>query len=169
MSSGLLRHHFGSKDGLRDACDEFALARMAAIRTQMTMRGGMADAGFVATMHPESVLLQRYLVRSMMDGSAAATVMFERLVEVGEEWLAAQPIRSKDSRAYATALVAMQMGLFLMRDQISRVLDFDIEVPANQARLLRATVEIFAQPLLDATQADQAYAALDLLATPEEA
>jgi len=168
VSSGLLRHHFGSKDGLRDACDEFALARMTIIRTQMTARGGMADASFVASMHPESVLLQRYLVRSMMDGSAAATVMFERLVEAGEEWLADQPIESRDPRSYATALVALQMGLFLMRDQISRVLDLDLDVPAHNARLLRATVEIFAQPLLDATQADQAYAALDRLATPEE-
>jgi AcrR family transcriptional regulator len=168
VSSGLLRHHFGSKDGLRDACDEFALARMATIRTQMTMRGGMADASFVASMHPESVLLQRYLVRSMMDGSAAATVMFERLVEVGEEWLAEQPIQSKDPRTYATALVAMQMGLFLMRDQISQVLGLDLDEPAHNARLLRASVEIFAQPLLDATQADQAYAALDRLATTEE-
>jgi AcrR family transcriptional regulator len=168
VSSGLLRHHFGSKDGLRDACDEFALSRMATIRTQLMNRGGMADASLVATTHPESVLLQRYLVRSMMDGSAAAAVMFERLVEVGEEWLADQPIQSKDPRAYATALVAMQMGMFSLRDQISQVLGVDLDVPAHNARLLRAVVEIFAQPLLDATQAGQVYAALDRLATPEE-
>ncbi|MFI7539966.1 TetR/AcrR family transcriptional regulator [Actinoplanes sp. NPDC049599] len=168
VSSGLLRHHFGSKDGLRDACDEFALARMATIRTQLVARGGLADPGLVATTHPESLLLQRYLVRSMMDGSAAATVMFERLVEAGVEWFADRPIQSKDPRAYAAVLVAMQMGMFLMRDRISQVLGAELDPPAENARLLRASIEIFTQPLLDATQAEQAYAALDRLVTPEE-
>ncbi|AGZ38952.1 TetR/AcrR family transcriptional regulator [Actinoplanes friuliensis] len=168
VSSGLLRHHFGSKDGLRDACDEFALGRMTVIRTAMIARGGMADAAFVGTVHPESMLLQRYLVRSMMDGSASATAMFEKLVEVGEQWLADQPIESKDPRVYATALVAMQMGMFMMRDQMAQVLGVDLNQPANHARLLRATVEIFAQPLLDPTQADQAYVTLDRLTAAEE-
>ena len=33
VSSGLVRHHFGSKDGLRRACDEYAMAegRQAAV------------------------------------------------------------------------------------------------------------------------------------------
>ena len=98
----------------------------------------------------------------------AAEVMFERMVEAGELWLADQPIKSKDPRAYAAVLVAMKMGMFLMREQLSRVLDVDLDEPAHHARMLRASVEIFAQPLLDTTQADQAYAALDRLATPEE-
>jgi AcrR family transcriptional regulator len=168
VSSGLLRHHFGSKEGLRDACDDYAMARVATITAEMAARGGIGDTAFLGVVHPEVMLLQRYLLNSMMDGSAAANVMFERLVDAGEHWLADQPIKSRDPRAYATALVAMKMSLTLMRDQISRVLDLDLDVPANHARLIRASVEIFAQPLLDATQADQAYAALDRLATPEE-
>jgi AcrR family transcriptional regulator len=168
VSSGLLRHHFGSKEGLRDACDDFATERMATLRAQLLARGGFGDAAFVGSVHPESMLLQRYLVRSMMDGSPAAEVMFERMVEAGELWLADQPIKSKDPRAYAAVLVAMKMGMFVLREQLSRVLDVDLDEPAHHARMLRASVEIFAQPLLDADRADEAYAALDRLTVPEE-
>lgn len=167
VSSGLLRHHFGSKEGLRDACDDFATERMATLRAQMMAHGGVGDA-VLGSVHPEAMLLQRYLIRSMMDGSPTAAAMFGRMVQIGEEWLANQPIKSKDPRAYAAVLVALKMGMFLMRDQISQALDADLDVPANHARLLRASVEIFAQPLLDATQADQVYAALDRLSTAEE-
>lgn len=168
VSSGLLRHHFGSKEGLRDACDEFALERMATIHARILGRDGLADAAFIGSIHPESMLLQHYLVRSMMDGSGTAALMFERLVDLGEEWLAEQPIKSKDPRAYAAALVVMKMSTFMMREQLSQVLRLDLNVPANHARLLRAMVEIFAQPLLTSEQADQAYAALDRLTTAEE-
>src|SRR3954465_4118441 len=35
-SSGLLRHHFGSKEGLRDACDEFALSELLRVNAHFT-------------------------------------------------------------------------------------------------------------------------------------
>jgi TetR/AcrR family transcriptional regulator, regulator of cefoperazone and chloramphenicol sensitivity len=161
VSSGLLRHHFGSKEGLRDACDEFAVARLAALREQMLRGGGPADQAVLGTMHPEAMRLQSYLVRSMMDGSPAAEVMFERMVQAGEDWLCGTPIRTTDPRAYSAVLVAMQMGMFLMREQIGRALDADVLAPAGHIRLLRAAVEIFGQPLLTPEQSDQVAEVLD--------
>jgi AcrR family transcriptional regulator len=167
VSSGLLRHHFGSKEGLREACDEFALERMAAIRAKMLQGGGLSDLAFVGSAQPEAMLLQRYLVRSTVDG-AGPSAMFERFVTQGEEWLADQPFKVKDARTYVAVLCAMQMGAFLMRDQMSHVLGLDLDRPENHARVLRAMVEVFTQPLLDPEQADQAFTALDRLSTPEE-
>jgi TetR/AcrR family transcriptional regulator, regulator of cefoperazone and chloramphenicol sensitivity len=168
VSSGLLRHHFGSKEGLRDACDEFALERMAYLRGTLLSRTAAPDAAFVGAVHPESMRLQRYLMRSMMDGSPAAQMMFHKMVEVGEDWVADQKIETRDPRFYSAALVAMKMGMFLLRDQLGRVLDLDLGQPANHARLLRASMEIFSQPLVDAATADRAYEALDRLITSEE-
>ena len=167
VSSGLLRHHFGSKEGLRDACDEFALERMAYLRGTLLSRTA-ASAAFVGAVNPESMRLQLYLVRSMMDGSPAAELMFHKMVDVGEEWIADQKIETRDPRIYSAALVAMKMGMFVMRDQLGRVLDLDLDQPANHARLLRASMEIFSQPLADSVTADQAYEALDRLITSEE-
>jgi TetR/AcrR family transcriptional regulator, regulator of cefoperazone and chloramphenicol sensitivity len=167
VSSGLLRHHFGSKEGLRDACDEFALERMAYLRGTLLSRTAASDA-FAGAVNPESMRLQLYLVRSMMDGSPAAELMFHKMVDVGEEWIADQKIETRDPRIYSAALVAMKMGMFVMRDQLGRVLDLDLDRPANHARLLRASMEIFSQPLADSVTADQAYEALDRLITSEE-
>ena len=163
VSSGLLRHHFGSKEGLRDACDEFAMARLGALREQMLRGGGLADSAVLGTVHPEAMRLQAYLVRSMMDGSPAAEVMFERMVQAGEEWLQGAPVQTADPRAYSAVLVAMQMGMFLMGEQIGRALDVDVLAPAGHLRLLRAAVEIFGQPLLTPEQAGQVAKVLDRL------
>jgi AcrR family transcriptional regulator len=164
VSSGLLRHHFGSKEGLRDACDEHALARLATVREQM-LRGGMTDGAFLASIRPEAMRLQSYLVRSMMDGSRGGEAMFERMVEAGEEWLSGTGLQTEDPRAYSAVLVAMQMGMFLMGDQIGRAIGLDVSGPFSfgHARILRAAVEIFAQPLLNPEQADQLIKALDRL------
>ena len=168
VSSGLLRHHFGSKEGLRDACDEYALARMNVVREQMLRGGGLADPGFIGAIHPEAMRLQAYLVRSMQDGSPTAVAMFDRMVDIGEDWLGSTDIKSADPRAYSAVLVAMKMGMFLLSDQIGRAIGADLGVASGHSRMLRAAVEIFGQPLLTAEQTGQALDALDRLANSEE-
>jgi AcrR family transcriptional regulator len=158
VSSGLLRHHFGSKEGLRDACDEYAMARMNELREQMLAGGAKADQAIFGSVHPVAMRMQAYLVRSMVDGTTPA--LFDAMVSAGETWLAGTDIETGDPRAFSAVLVAMQMGLYLMRDQLSRVLDVDATAPAGLARLLVPAVEIFAQPLITPEQADQALKAL---------
>ena len=168
VSSGLLRHHFGSKEGLRDACDEYAMARIAVLREQMLHGGALADPTFIGAIHPEAMALQSYLIRSMQDGSPTAALMFDRMVDVGEEWLAGTDIKSADPRAYSAVLVAMKMGMFLMTDQIGRAIGADLTAPSGHSRMLLAAVEIFGQPLLTQEQADQASEALDRLTISTE-
>ena len=171
VSSGLLRHHFGSKEGLRDACDEHALARLAALRQQVFSSGQVGEEAILSAMRPEAIRLQSYLIRSMMDGSTGGRAMFLRMVEAGEDWLGAHPVRTDDVRAFSAVLVAMQMGMFLMNDQIADSLGIDMSqtrFPYGHPRILRAVVELFAQPLLTPDQADQALKALDRLTAYEE-
>ncbi|NUR49810.1 MAG: helix-turn-helix transcriptional regulator, partial [Hamadaea sp.] len=58
VSSGLLRHHFGSKEALRDACDVFAQERTDQFREEV-FAGKIADPGFLVSHSPEMRLLQR--------------------------------------------------------------------------------------------------------------
>jgi len=166
VSSGLLRHHFGSKDGLREACDEYAMARMAELRAAMLKSGRLTDQTFMGTVHPVAMRLQAYLVRSMVDNATPA--MFQRMVEAGEDWLAGTDIKTADPQAYAAVIVAMQIGMFLLRDQIGRAIGADLETPAGHLRMLRAAVEIFSQPLLTPEQTAQAQTALERLLTEKE-
>jgi AcrR family transcriptional regulator len=166
VSSGLLRHHFGSKDGLREACDEYAMARTAELRAAMLQDGRLSDHAFMGTVQPVAMRLQRYLVRSMVDNPSP--VVFERMVEAGEDWLAGTDIKTADPKAYAAVIVAMQIGMFLLRDQIGRSIGADLETPAGHLRMLRAAVDIFSQPLLTPEQTAQAQTALERLLTEKE-
>jgi AcrR family transcriptional regulator len=169
VSSGLLRHHFGSKEGLRQACDEHAMADLARMRNRVFNDGQFQDQSFLSAMQPAAMLLQRYLVRSMLDSPGSMSAMFARMVDVGEEWLDAQHIHTADQRAYSAVLIAMQMGMFLLADQISAALGTDVAKPAGYLRMMGGAVEAFAHPLL-IDQADAIRAALDKLKaeTPEE-
>jgi AcrR family transcriptional regulator len=167
VSSGLLRHHFGSKEGLRDACDEYAMARLNEIRQQMLAEGKLADQAFVGSIHPVTMQLQAYLVRSMVDGSTPQ--LFQLMVEAGEQWMVTASLESEDPRAFSAVLVAMQMGMYLVRDQISEVLGVDTRTPAGHSRVLKAALEIFSQPLVTPEQAEQARAAIALFLPGEDA
>jgi AcrR family transcriptional regulator len=162
VSSGLLRHHFGSKEGLRDACDEYAMSQLTAIGTRFT------EMGSLTRITPEVLLMQRYLVRSTMDGSPAGAAMLDRMIEYGEKWLESTDLKVSDPRAYVAVLSAMKMSMYTMRDQLSRVLGVDVGEPAGWSRMLLASIEIFSQPLITPELAEQARIALAGLDTPEE-
>ena len=169
VSSGLLRHHFGSKEGLRRACDEYAMAELTRIRSQVFDQSSVHDRSFLGAIHPATMEIQRYLVRSAVDSPASTSAMFARMVELGEQWLDGQGIHTEDQRAYAAVLVAMQMGMFLMADQLSAALGTDVRKPPGHLRVLRGAIEVFTHPLL-ADQELAARAVLDKLIadTPEE-
>ena len=161
VSSGLLRHHFGSKEGLRDACDEWALAEITKIQGQFT------EFRSLDGLTPRVQLLQRYLIRSTMDGSPTGAALFDRMLEYGEQWLATTELKVDDPRAFVAVLAVMKMSMFTMRDLMSRALGSDVTEPATWSRMLQASLDIFSQPLITPEQALQARAALDRLTAEE--
>jgi AcrR family transcriptional regulator len=162
VSSGLLRHHFGSKEGLRDACDEWALSELTKLSGQFT------EFRTLDGLTPQIMLLQRYLIRSTMDGSPTGAAMFDRMLEYGEQWLATTDLKVADPRAFVAVLSVMKMSMFTMRDLMSRALGSDVTEPATWARMLQASLDLFSQPLITPEQAMQAQAALDRLAAAGE-
>jgi AcrR family transcriptional regulator len=162
VSSGLVRHHFGSKEALRDACDSYAVDRLNRLREEM-FREGHVNTALMLEIHPAAQLMQRYLSRSMVDGSGAATAMFEEMVRVGERWLAAQDVTVTDPRAYIAVLVAMQSGLYMMHEQLSRTLGVDILSAAGHLRVTRGLVDFYSHPLLSPETAAELHAALERL------
>ena len=160
VSGGLVRHHFGSKDDLRAACDSYALDQLMQIKEQ-AVDGELANASFMSAAHPTVLLLYRYLARSLVDGSPAAATMFDEMVELGEAWLATHnPGQMGDPRGYSAVLVAMQTGMLMMHGQVSRWLGADIFTAEGHLRLTEAMIEFFSQPLLSPELAEQARAAV---------
>lgn len=162
VSAGLIRHHFGSKEGLRDVCDAYALDWLMRHKEQALREGG-SDL-LMRMGDPTALLMQRYLGRAMADQSQAAVSMFAQLVDMTQQWLVShRPEVSADPRAYAAVLVAMQLGLLVLHDPMYQVLAVGSPPAAAQLRVTRATVDMHAHALLDAEVADRAYAALDLI------
>ena len=85
VSSGLVRHHFGSKEALRDACDEYLIRVIERINDQAMTDGVDGDANYVALAAASLGPYQRYLARSLVDGGTSA--VFEELVRMTEAWL----------------------------------------------------------------------------------
>jgi AcrR family transcriptional regulator len=163
VSSGLLRHHFGSKEGLRDACDEYALAELTSIGVRFT------EMQVLDRIEPKTLRLQRYLIQSTMDGSPAGTAMFERMLTYGEQWLPTTELKVTDPRAFVAVISVMKMSMFTSRDLLNRSLGVDVGERAGWAKLLLTSIEIFSQPLITPEQADQVRPVLEqLIADGEE-
>ena len=165
VSVGLVQHHFGSKEELREACDAYALDTVRKLSS--TSAGeAMGDPGFLAAAVQADLPVRRYLARALVDGSAAAGRVFDDLVDVTERYLADPPAgtaapTTRDAQAYAAAIVAMTTGIEVLHQHLSRVLGVDTFTPEGSLRLRRAVLEIFDDQLLDRETVTRAHAAMD--------
>jgi len=161
VSGGLIRHHFGSKDGLRTACDSYALDQMMRIKEQAVLQGQLSNPAFMSAAHPTVLLTLRYLARSLVDGSPAAVAMYDEMVALGEDWLTQHHAgQVSDPHGYAAVLVAMQSGLLMMHSQLSRWLGADVFTAEGHLRLSAAMIDFYSQPLLSPELAEQARASV---------
>jgi AcrR family transcriptional regulator len=164
VSPGLLRHHFGSKEGLREACDQHVLDRSMRIKEELVLEGKMATPGFLPSVHPTVILMYRYITRALLDGSPSAAAMFDDMVRLGEDWLAKfAPDITEDRRGYATVLVGMQSGLLSMHEHVSRNLGIDMFSTEGHIRLVGAMIDFYSSTLLEPELAADAHRAMQAL------
>jgi TetR/AcrR family transcriptional regulator, regulator of cefoperazone and chloramphenicol sensitivity len=173
VSPALVIHHFGSKDGLRRACDEYVIARIRETKTEAiesnsltepsTMQSGLAMAG----------PLIRYLAWALASGSDQAARLFDdlvaestRLLELAVEHGAMRA--GPDPLARTAVQLAMQMGTFVMHEHLGRVLDVDPLSEEGVARIARATLELFSGAMFPPGKAEAMLAALDAAANGKE-
>ncbi|WP_432559090.1 TetR family transcriptional regulator [Granulicoccus sp. GXG6511] len=147
VSAGLVIHHFGSKDGLRQAVDDWILAR--ANEDKGWFRTGVMPQPSDALPDPESAAMTRYLVQVLRHDGPAAARIFDRLCEFTEEMyaqgIAAGLVREPGDRAAAVAtLVAYSMGASILGRHIARHLGGDeLMEPAVFPRYAEAALELF--------------------------
>ncbi|WP_116116041.1 TetR/AcrR family transcriptional regulator [Austwickia chelonae] len=125
VSPALVIHHFGSKDGLRAACDEHLLHWLRAEKTAAFSGVQLPTRAEYMRTHPDFVVLYNYLRRVMTEGGPAADKLFDQFVADAESYLAlgekAGTIRpSQDPRARAVVSTAIGLGLLAFDQQIAR-------------------------------------------------
>jgi AcrR family transcriptional regulator len=160
VSSGLVRHHFGSKQALREACDEQLTKIIRRLNDQAHAFPSAGIANPAAELRP----YQAYLVRTLTDGGTS--VIFDDMVELSTQWLeesdrsAPQPPHTP-ARARAAILTAMSLSVAVLRSHVSRGMGADLSTPEGEDLLLRSLVDLYSRPLLTPAEADRIQTALD--------
>ncbi|WP_420124154.1 TetR family transcriptional regulator [Nakamurella sp.] len=131
VSAALVIHHFGSKDGLREACDAHVTGLIDELSRQAAENLGVGDTLDLINAAPHLAPLTPYVVRTIGDGGEFAQRLWDRLVDDTERYLraavaggVARP--TDDERVRAELLVIFKLGTY----QLARY----ALPPANGAR-----------------------------------
>jgi len=112
VSAALVIHHFGSKDGLRKACDEYIAEQVREMKTESLRTADPADwLGQVAEIE-EFAPMMAYLVRSMQSGTDLAKSFWQRMIDNAEQYIeegvragTLKPSRDPKARAKLLGLI----------------------------------------------------------------
>jgi TetR/AcrR family transcriptional regulator, regulator of cefoperazone and chloramphenicol sensitivity len=170
VSPGLVMHHYGSKDGLKNAVDRHAVAffeEMIGELARIGEQGGTASLAelFAGRLEREPVMVD-YVRRLLLDGGEAADALFAKLFEstvAGMRSLAeAGVVRpARDERIRTAFLLANDLSLVLLRRQITQVTGTDPLAREGLLRWTAAVIDIYTRGVFtvptepDETASDQ--------------
>ena len=88
VSAGLVIHHFGSKEKLREACDDHVIQLIRETKTEtLTSHDSQTFLHQIAEVEEYAGILA-YLVRALQTGGRLLQVLYERTLTDAEEYLA---------------------------------------------------------------------------------
>lgn len=168
VSAALVIHHFGSKDGLRKACEDYIAETIRGTKSEALQSNEPATWFAQLAEIEEYAPLMAYLVRSMQAGGDLANMLWRRMIdnakEYMEEGVRAGTIKpSRDPEARARYLAITGGGGFLLYIQMH-------ETPTDLRAVLRdysrdmilPALEVYTEGLLtDRTMYDAFLAAED--------
>ncbi|GAA4288239.1 TetR/AcrR family transcriptional regulator [Georgenia daeguensis] len=165
VSAGLILHHFGSRAGLRQACDEHVLAEIRRNKATVLGAAGGPGAFLVQLAQVEGYApLVGYVLRCLQGGGPESARFVDHLVEDAVGYLReaeeAGTVRpSRDPEARARLLAEQALGALLLQLPARQDhLDLD-ELPAwlraYSERIVLPLLELYTEPLLaDSTLLD---------------
>ncbi|OBH42756.1 TetR family transcriptional regulator [Mycobacterium intracellulare] len=168
VSAALVIHHFGSKEGLRKACEDYIAEKIRNTKSEAIQSNDPATWFAQMAEIEDYAPLMAYLVRSMQTGGDLANMMWRRMIDNAEgymeEGVRAGTIKpSRDPRARAKYLAITGGGGFLLYIQMH-------ETPTDLRAVLRdysrdmilPALEVYTEGLLtDRTMYDAFLAAED--------
>ncbi|WP_338896103.1 helix-turn-helix domain-containing protein [Streptomyces sp. TG1A-60] len=159
VSAGLVVHHFGSKDGLRQEVDQYVLTVFETILGELTGESGaqLLDPGTGAGSLSEAFArhvpadspLPGYLRRLLLSDTDAGRLLFRRLFDVSRaalDGLAAAGLAApgREPAVRAAFLLANDLAVFLLRDRLTEVLGADPLSADGMARWAPEMLSIYA-------------------------
>lgn len=155
VSPALVLHHYGSKEGLRQACDDHLMSFADEKETMLATDNLQTAAEYIAE-HPETVAVMAYLRRTMVDGGEIASHLFEQMcarsehiLRTGIEAGTVRPVR--DVEGVAVTITAWSLGALLIAPDVARLLgdgEGDLFAPRVLERYSDAGMEVHTRGLL---------------------
>ncbi|GGA61098.1 TetR family transcriptional regulator [Pseudoclavibacter endophyticus] len=151
VSAASVIKHYGSKEALRESCDQHVFAVIRASKTEAMQQspGGMlAQLGHIAEYRP--VVL--YAFRAILAGGEASGTFLDHMIADAREYVAEAVERgvarpSRDEAARARFLVSMSLGAALL--EFSRTREGEAETDAwweqLMAKIALPALEIFTE------------------------
>lgn len=174
VSAALIVHHFGDKQALRTACDDYV------VNVFTDENHELIDAPATDRIRTALNDLERYgpfidyLGRMLVDGSPAADRLFDGILAgtrtmLDDQREAGLLMPMSDHEMTTLLIVLMGLGPVVMRAQIARALGQDHLSPAGLLRATLPTMELLTHGIY-ATDAflEGARAAMDATAAPPE-
>jgi AcrR family transcriptional regulator len=149
VSPALVVHHFGSKEGLRKACDEHLMARIRQGAADAAAQGGSSGMGAMRGLVMSSEHERRYLARALLDVTPDASELYDQVLEATERFLAegeaAGSIRpSRDPRTRAALFLTFQLAGLVLAPHLARALGVDDVFELETTfRIGRTTAEMY--------------------------
>jgi len=161
VSVPLITHHYGTKDALRQTCDDWVMERfvemkLLAIQRPDTVKDALADTAGAS-------VLTVYMVRSFLEATSSAGAFFNRVVEqlrliIDTARAAGMVNPATDEEERLHLLAAQNLG--------SMLVEFVVHPPADPrefidqvytSRNLMTQLELYAQPFLTPSPALDTY------------
>lgn len=135
VSAALVIHHFGSKEGLRKACEDYIAETIRGTKSEALQSNDPATWFAQMAEIEEYAPSMAYLVRSMQAGGDLANMLWRRMIDNAEEYMEegvrAGTIKpSRDPEARAKYLAITGGGGFLLYLQMH-------ETPTDLRAVLR--------------------------------
>jgi AcrR family transcriptional regulator len=149
VSPALVIHHFGSKDGLRSACDEHVAALIRERKSTAMAQGTGLDPLAALRAQQEGPPVLRYLARTLVDGAPHVADLVDEMVadavgymQQGVDTGILRP--SDDPHGRAAILTIWSLGAVVLHEHLERLIGVDVT-----ADLAGVDISAYALPALE--------------------
>lgn len=130
VSPALVVHHYGSKEGLRRACNDYLAETIRVAKTEAVTQA-VPDPLELLRTADEAQPLQRYLARMLVDGSPGMAELVDKMVADAVEYSATgieNGVLKPTEQLYARTVVLWiwQLGALALHKHVQRLMGVDL-------------------------------------------
>jgi AcrR family transcriptional regulator len=160
VSPGLVIHHFGSKDELRVACDEYVTGIIGEVKSSAMASGGALDVT-AAFRTVGELPAAKYLARTLVDDSPHVAALVDEIVKDAMQYVAigveSGMVKPSDYEFERAAILTIwSLGSLVLHEHLERLIGVDITAdfsddPQKVSAYMAPILEIYSQGVFTET------------------